>query len=90
METNPIINIKKKKFDLNVSDINSSFENEKISSSPKIIPDIKFINGMETNNISDKKNKFVNGVISDGKTKEYIPKYLNKSNNLIKVKKRHK
>ena len=87
METNPIINIKKKKFDLNVSDINSSFENEKISSSPKIIPDIKFINGMETNNFSDKKNKFVNGVISDGKTKEYIPKYLNKSNNLIKVKK---
>ena len=87
METNPIINIKKKKFDLNVSDINSSFENEKISSSPKIIPDIKFINGMETNNFSDKKNKFVNGVISDGKTKEYIPKYLNKSNYLIKVKK---
>ena len=87
MDKNPIINIKKKKFDLNVSDFNSSFENEKIGNSQKIIPDIKFINGMETNNISDKKNKFINGVISDGKKKQYIPKYLNKSNNQIRTKK---
>ena len=87
MEKKININIKKKKFDLNSADFNSSFENEKIGKSPKIIPDVKFSNGMETNNISDKKNKLINGVVSDGKIKEYIPKYLNKSNMTIKVKK---
>ena len=68
---NLIINIKKKKFDLNSSDVNSSGENDKIKSIPRIMPDMKFINGMETNNIYGKKNKFVNGIISVGKIKDF-------------------
>ena len=81
---NIIINIKKKKFDLNSSDVNSSGENDKIKSIPRIMPDMKFINGMETNNINGKKNKFVNGIISVGKTKDFS-KNKKKSNSPIKL-----
>ena len=84
---NIIINIKKKKFDLNASDSDSSFENDKIDNIPKIMPDTKFINGMETNNINTTKNNFVNGLLSDDKTKskDYISKYQNKSTFPVKI-----
>ena len=84
---NIIINIKKKNFDLNTSDIDSSFENDKIDNIPKIMPDMKFINGMETNNMNTAKNKFVNGLLSDDKTKtkDYISKYQNKPSFPVKI-----
>ena len=84
---NIIINIKKKKFDLNTSGSNDSFENDKINNIPKIMPDMKFINGMETNNINTKKNKFVNGLLSDDKTKskDYISKYQNNLSYPVKI-----
>ena len=51
----------------------------KIENIPKIMPELKFINGMETNNSIDMKNKFVSSVMSDGKIKPTLSKYNNKS-----------
>ena len=84
---NIIINIKKKKFDLNTSDIDSSSENDKIDNIPKITTEKKFINGMEIDNINLTKNKFVNGILSDEeiKSKDLISKYHNKSSYPVKL-----
>ena len=79
MDKNIIINIKKKQINFNRNDLETSFENDKINNIPKIMPEMKFINGVETNNSIDMKNKFVNSVMSDGKIKPTLSKYNNKS-----------
>ena len=84
-----IINIRKKKLNIDNSEINLSFENDndKIDNIPKIMTDLKFINGMETNKTNGSRNKFVNGVFSDlkNKNKKLFQKNQNKSNNPIKL-----
>ena len=47
MDKNFIINIKKKKINFNRSDLDTSFENDKIDNIPKIMPEMRFINGMD-------------------------------------------
>ena len=50
MDKNIIINIKKKQINFNRNDLETSFENDKINNIPKIMPEMKFMNGVETNN----------------------------------------
>ena len=83
-----IINIRKKKFNFDNSELNISFENnenDKIDNIPKVMEDMKFINGMETNKTNGSRNKLINGVFSDSKSKKVFQKYQNKSTYPVKL-----
>ena len=82
MDKNLFLN-SKKKINLNYSQVFSSspkgLQNINI---PKITPDTKFVIGFEKKNKSNNRKKLVNGLLSDGKSKDYLAVYKSKNNNI--------
>ena len=88
MEQNLFISVNKKKFNSNRSQvvISSPQAKEHFINNSQINYDNKLINGMETNNMNNNKKKYVNGIMSDGKSKDYLSVYNNSNINKYPIK----
>ena len=88
MEQNLFISVNKKKFNSNRSQvvISSPQVKDHFINNSQINYDNKLINGMETNNMNNNKKKYVNGIMSDGKSKDYLSVYNNSNINKYPIK----